>query len=58
MTRTAAVMSITEATSDTDENVCLWLILFAHSGHKEMDVTLPFFFQVVFLKNLYMSLYT
>lgn len=48
MTYTATLMSIIEATSDTDENVCLWLILFAHNGHKEMAVTLLFFSRLVF----------
>lgn len=49
MTYTATLMNITEATSDTDENVCLWLILFAHSGHKEMAVTFPIFSRFFFL---------
>lgn len=44
-----ALMSITEATSETDENVCLWLILLAHSGHLSR---LVFFFLIV-----YMTLY-
>lgn len=46
-----ALMSITEATSDTDENVCLWLLLLAHSGHFSR---LFFFFFLIVYMTLYL----
>lgn len=48
----ATVMSITEqVTCETVENICLRIPVFAHIGHEQLAITLPFFPGRLFLLN-------